>query len=860
MTMSSALYRGLIALTMLSVVALNLSAPQQAFASSTNVSLFKPASASTVLSTGYSPEKGNDNDVTSGWSPTGSGQPRLVVDLMDPYEISRIEVVTRQGADQVETRRNFEIWASNTSDMSNHVVLGTQGSNAIAYQATWAADVSLGTSYRYVAFVKTVPEYAFVAELRVFSSGSDKRTADTDWMSAAKYGVFIHHLPGVNDITTANWNDTVNAFNVDTFANQMSQAGAAYVIFTIGQNSGYYNSPNATYNQITGYQAGDRTSTRDLPMELADALAAKGIRLVLYLPAGAPENDATARSALGWTDNLTASQAFQAKWESVIREWSLRYGTKVSGWWFDGAFGQSNYTDYTIGARNYTTFAAAAKAGNSEAVVAFNPGVGQMVNVSNSEDYTAGELDQFDQPTPSSRFLKAAQIHHLSYLGNWWGQTNTRYSNQFMIDYVSRINSVGGAVTMDVGIFRNGTIGAAQLEQLSAIKTAIRGAAAGDVDDASSSLSYSGSWLTASPSGSDYQQTVHYSNVTGASAELTFTGTSVSWYGVKRNDHGKADVYIDNVLQATVDAYSTNEQRNTLLFSVAGLGAGSHTIKIVVRSDRNAASSNNWVAVDRIALGAAAGDVDDASSSLSYSGSWLTASPSGSDYQQTVHYSNVTGASAELTFTGTSVSWYGVKRNDHGKADVYIDNVLQATVDAYSTNEQRNTLLFSVAGLGAGSHTIKIVVRSDRNAASSNNWVAVDRIALGAAAGDVDDASSSLSYSGSWLTASPSGSDYQQTVHYSNVTGASAELTFTGTSVSWYGVKRNDHGKADVYIDNVLQATVDAYSTNELRNTLLFSVAGLGAGSHTIKIVVRSDRNAASSNNWVAVDRINSTI
>ena len=29
---------------------------------------------------------------------------------------------------------------------------------------------------------------------------------------------------------------------------------------------------------------------------------------------------------------------FQRKWEAVIREWSLRWGKSVSGWWIDGCY------------------------------------------------------------------------------------------------------------------------------------------------------------------------------------------------------------------------------------------------------------------------------------------------------------------------------------------------------------------------------------------------------------------------------------------------------------------------------------------------------------------------------------------
>jgi hypothetical protein len=93
------------------------------------------------------------------------------------------------------------------------------------------------------------------------------------WLKAAKYGVFVHFLPSGPD-----YQKEVDAFDVKSFANQMEQAGAAYVFFTLGQNSGYYCSPNKKYEHYLRCKPNARCSRRDLPMELADALAKRNIR------------------------------------------------------------------------------------------------------------------------------------------------------------------------------------------------------------------------------------------------------------------------------------------------------------------------------------------------------------------------------------------------------------------------------------------------------------------------------------------------------------------------------------------------------------------------------------------------------
>src|SRR4030042_968141 len=106
------------------------------------------------------------------------------------------------------------------------------------------------------------------------------------WFKEAKFGVFIHYLG-----EGPTWNERVESFDVERFAEQIRLTRAGYVILTLGQNSGYYCSPNETYEKYAGYKTGERCSRRDLPMEIAEALAQRGIRLMLYLPSRSPQAD-----------------------------------------------------------------------------------------------------------------------------------------------------------------------------------------------------------------------------------------------------------------------------------------------------------------------------------------------------------------------------------------------------------------------------------------------------------------------------------------------------------------------------------------------------------------------------------------
>lgn len=303
-----------------------------------------------------------------------------------------------------------------------------------------------------------------------------------DWMQQAKWGVMNHYLSDwqarVNHLTMSveQWNKMIDGFDVDALAEQLESVHASYYQITLGQNSGYYLSPNAAYTEITGAPLG-KCSRRDLIAELADALGKRGIRLMVYLPSGAPAQDKAADAALEWRNGPVPNIEFQRKWERVIREWSMRWGKKVSGWWFDGCyFPNSMYRSPE--APNFASFAAAARAGNPDAVVAFNPGVVyRMLSLTPYEDFTAGEIDKPEMVTlrrSGDGRVDGTQIHMLSYLGETWGMGDKpRFTPEQVVEFSKKVTSQGGAVTWDVPVGMSGKIADAFLEQLAAIGKAL---------------------------------------------------------------------------------------------------------------------------------------------------------------------------------------------------------------------------------------------------------------------------------------------------------------------------------------------------------------------------------------------------
>lgn len=301
---------------------------------------------------------------------------------------------------------------------------------------------------------------------------TEPHNPNTDWFKDARYGVFMHVLPG-NDRQLESLKD----FDVDALAGQLAEGGARYLVITLGQNSGWFIAPNATYDRQTGYRPGERCSTRDLPLDLFKALEPRGIRLMLYLPCQVPNRDARAQRAFGLREgprDQPLSVEFAEKWAEVIQEWSDRYGDKVAGWWFDGGYQHIQFNESI--ARSY---ARAVKHGNPKAIVTFNPGV-RVIHYTEAEDYTAGELNQPLTVVPAARWLEGSQWHALTYMGSTWGRRDTRLSSGQWVDWIKAVIAREGVVSLDMGPNWDptqgpiGSLAAEQMAQLKDIAAAIR--------------------------------------------------------------------------------------------------------------------------------------------------------------------------------------------------------------------------------------------------------------------------------------------------------------------------------------------------------------------------------------------------
>jgi serine protease len=209
------------------------------------------------------------------------------------------------------------------------------------------------------------------------------------------------------------------------------------------------------------------------------------------------------------------------------------------------------------------------------------------------------------------------------------------------------------------------------------------------------------------------------SAVTNDTAAFAFSGSGMTWLSNKGPSRGIAAVSIDGVSKGSVDLYSAAPAGYSKAFT--GLVSRAHTMVVKVTGSKNAASSGTGVVVDGFQVGTTT--TQESANAVKYN-TWkgsTSVNASGGTYRA----SGTAGAFAQLTFSGTNVSWITAVGSGWGKAEVYIDGVDKGSVDLYAATGHWQTPK-TYGGLSSGSHTIKVKVLGTKNVASTSTKVAID--------------------------------------------------------------------------------------------------------------------------------------
>ncbi|MEA2607576.1 MAG: hypothetical protein QOI00_2333, partial [Chloroflexota bacterium] len=133
----------------------------------------------------------------------------------------------------------------------------------------------------------------------------------------------------------------------------------------------------------------------------------------------------------------------------------------------------------------------------------------------------------------------------------------------------------------------------------------------------------------------------------------------------------------------------------------------------------------------------------------------------------------------------------------------------------------------------APGHTYRFRVRAVDNAGNVGIWAYGSSLKLFG----VPQSSSAVHYFGSWATVS-STTWWGGTARRSSSAGATARYTFTGRSIALVGLMASNRGKAQVYVNGVLKATIDLYSATTLKQRIVWSANYSTSATRTVTIKV----------------------
>jgi len=288
--------------------------------------------------------------------------------------------------------------------------------------------------------------------------------ASIDWLTKTGYGLMFHWTSqSVNpDGSNKPYEQAVNDFDVKKFANMVEETGAGYVIFTIGHAEQFCPAAIKSWEKMHP----GKTTQRDLIEEMANALNTKDIRLICYM-------NSYGTAKFGKVDNVEFYKTFT----DILKEFGDRYKEKIAGYWFDCWY--QIFEGFP--GIPFEDFFKATKTGNKDRIICLNSWI--YPSVTPWQEFWAGEVAS-PVALPENGFMKDGPVPNLQYqalliMEPYWVQEkaqmpNPRFTSAELSKYIRDCMDKKGAVTINLGIYQNGTVGEKALQVMREVREQIR--------------------------------------------------------------------------------------------------------------------------------------------------------------------------------------------------------------------------------------------------------------------------------------------------------------------------------------------------------------------------------------------------
>ncbi len=386
-------------------------------------------------------------------------------------------------------------------------------------------------------------------------------------------------------------------------------------------------------------------------------------------------------------------------------------------------------------------------------------------------------------------------------------------------------------------------------------------------DDADERVAFEGNWIKAA-NANRHNGSWAYSNSPGARVVVTFVGTSVDFIGGTAPSYGQVLLRVDGEPVTIVDMYTSGYTHNRKLGSISGLEYGEHELSVEWTGTKNPASSGTGIGLDALDIDASLPlpvlRYEETNAFMSWYGNW-TPSASAKRSEGAWAYSNSLDAEMKFTFTGTAAQLFCSTAPTYGIASISVDGGAPQPVDLYTSGYLHNYPVWQVSGLQRGTHTVTLSWSGTKNPASSGTGIGVDAfevdggIAQAPLAGPAlvrfEETNSKILLDGTWSSASNTSRSAGKWA-YTNSSGSSANIAFTGTRVDIVASTAPSYGRGLLTVDGETEHWVDFYSAGYVNNRKVLSLTGLDDGPHTVSLEWTGTKNAASTGTGIGLDAI----
>ncbi len=376
------------------------------------------------------------------------------------------------------------------------------------------------------------------------------------------------------------------------------------------------------------------------------------------------------------------------------------------------------------------------------------------------------------------------------------------------------------------------------------------------VEESDAAVTMTGAWTKSDSSSGWSGGSAMQSSVAGATVAVTFVGTSIRWIGSRGRSMGLANVSVDAGPIKVVDLFARpSDEIHTEITTISDLSAGQHTLTVTVTGTHNPQAEGNLVVVDAFDVqpDTTISHWQDTNPDLKYSANWTKSSQnfpwSGSGVSNlpelpvTAQETTTAGENVVVPFRGTAINWIGYRGPDAGIATVQVDAGTPTEVDLYSPTATFQPVVFNAKGLTDANHTLTVTATGRKNAAASAARVVVDAFDIITPGRRYEEHDPSITYTSMWTNDNEARVWSEGVTATSNIPGATATFSFTGTSVSWIGCEKGSAGGiADVFIDGVFQKEVRLTQNYPIEGyqMTVFRADGLTNAPHTLRVEVKN--------------------